>query len=371
MCRGFVHHTGGTRSGTATRAAAASSVPYGRAVARDWQRAWQDALYGPEGFFRRGERPSAHFRTAPLVGPEFAEAVLALLDRVDAGLGRPERLDFVDVGAGGGELAAAVADLAPVALRRRLRVVAVEVRPPDEGPAAVDWRREPPEEVTGLVLGHEWLDAVPCPVVTLHCGQICHVTVDSEGREGVGDPVSDAHRAWLDRWWPLWTEGQRAEAGVERDAAWADAVRRVRAGAALAVDYGHRRADRVGGRHRSGTLAAFRGGRSVRPVPDGSRDITAHVALDACLDAGTRAGASSGVLVGQREALAALGLTGTAPPPALAATDPAGWLAATARAGRVAELRDPTGLGRFGWLLQTTAGARAEELLPGLPPWRP
>ncbi|WP_073480288.1 SAM-dependent methyltransferase [Streptoalloteichus hindustanus] len=338
---------------------------------RNWRDAWQDALYGPDGFFGRGERPAAHFRTAPLVGPEFAEAVLALLDRVDAGLDRPSRLDFVDVGAGGGELATAVAERAPAALRRRLRVVAVEIRPPDKGNPAVTWRGEPPEEVTGLLVGHEWLDAVPCPVTTVHCGQIVHVAVDSLGGEGIGEPVSERHRAWLERWWPTRAEGERAEAGVERDLAWADTVRRVRAGAALAVDYGHRKADRLAGRHRAGTLAAYRGGQLVRPVPDGTCDITAHVAMDACAAAGAAAGATSSALVGQRDALAALGLDETPPPAALAVSNPTAWLSATARAGRVAELRDATGLGRFGWLLQTTAGAGAEELLPGLPPWHP
>ncbi|NUS63147.1 MAG: hypothetical protein HOQ46_05795, partial [Saccharothrix sp.] len=73
---------------------------------------WREALYGPSGFFTRGEVPADHFRTAPLVGPELAEALLVLLDRVDFALGRPARLEFVDVGAGGGELAGAVRSLA-------------------------------------------------------------------------------------------------------------------------------------------------------------------------------------------------------------------------------------------------------------------
>ena len=50
----------------------------------DWEAAWHAALYGPAGFFARGEKPSAHFRTSPLVGPELAEALLTLLGRVDA-----------------------------------------------------------------------------------------------------------------------------------------------------------------------------------------------------------------------------------------------------------------------------------------------
>ncbi|GAA1264288.1 SAM-dependent methyltransferase [Saccharothrix xinjiangensis] len=297
--------------------------------------AWREALYGPAGFFTRGEVPADHFRTAPLVGPELAEALLVLLDRVDAALGRPDRVDFVDVGAGGGELAAAVRALAPGSLAPRLVVTAVDVGPARSLPG-VRWARELPTSVRGLLVGHEWLDAIPCPLVT--------------------GPSEDG---WLARWWPV-REGERAEVGAPRDAAWAGAVARVAAGAALAVDYGHVRADRAAGRYAAGTFAAYRGGRRVEPVFDGSCDLTAHVALDAC-------GAAAGgewVLVSQRDALGALGQGGSVDPAA------ADWLAAAERASRVAELRAVGGLGSFGWLLHGV-GVPVTDLLPPLPPWRP
>ncbi|MBP2340368.1 SAM-dependent MidA family methyltransferase [Saccharothrix coeruleofusca] len=299
---------------------------------RDPESAWREALYGPEGFFTRGALPADHFRTAPLVGPELAEALLVLLDRVDFALGRPARLDFVDVGAGGGELSAAVRSLAAGSLARRLRVTAVEL-----GPArrvdGVTWTRSLPERVEGLLVGHEWLDAIPCPIVT--------------------GPSDDP---WLARWWPL-PAGATAEVGAPRDAAWADAVSRVR-GAALAVDYGHVRADRAAGRYPEGTFAAYRDGRRVEPVFDGSCDLTAHVALDACAEAA----GGDWVLVSQRDALAALGLVGE--------IDPARWLDTAERASRIAELRAVGGLGGFGWLLHGV-GVRTSDLLPPLPPWRP
>ncbi|QFZ16344.1 SAM-dependent methyltransferase [Saccharothrix syringae] len=301
----------------------------------DSERAWRDALYGPAGFFTRGEVPADHFRTAPLVGPELAEALLELLDRVDAALGRPARLDFVDVGAGGGELAASVRSLASGSLAARLVVTAVDVGPARSLPG-VRWARELPAPVHGLLVGHEWLDAVPCPLVT--------------------GPSDDP---WLARWWPL-RAGERAEVGAPRDAAWADAVGRVARGAALAVDYGHLRADRAAGRYASGTFAAYRGGRRVEPVFDGSCDLTAHVALDAC----AAAAGGDWVLVSQRDALGALGLVGAVDPAA------ADWLAAAGRASRIAELRAEGGLGSFGWLLHGV-GVPVADLLPPLPPWRP
>ncbi|WP_433267579.1 SAM-dependent methyltransferase [Actinosynnema sp. CS-041913] len=301
---------------------------------RGSEAAWRGALYGPEGFFSRGEIPADHFRTAPLIGPELAEALLTLLDRVDFALGRPVRLDFVDVGAGGGELSEAVRSLASGSLARRLRVTAVDVGPARSLPG-VRWTDALPSRVEGLLIGHEWLDAIPCPLV-------------------VG-PHDDP---WLARWWPL-EPGWHAEIGAPRDAAWADAVSRVR-GAALAVDYGHLRADRAAGRYRSGTFTAYRDGRVVPPVFDGSCDLTAHVALDACADAA----GGDWVLVSQRAALTALDLVTTAEGSGMA------WLESAARASRVAELRAVGGLGSFGWLLHGV-GIPVSALLPPLPPWQP
>ena len=303
----------------------------------DWHEAWRAALYGPLGFFARGSRPADHFRTSPLVGPELAEAVLALLDRVDVALDRPNPLDFVDVGAGGGELAAQVFALGKH-LRGRLRVRAVElVRP--RLPAGVEWSPELPDQVTGLVIAHEWLDSLPCQVVQLHGNRVREVHVSPDGTESLGAAVSSP---WLDAWWPLSVEGQRAEIGATRDAAWADLVARVAAGAALAVDYGHF----AGTRPFGGSLTGYRAGRQVPPVPDGSCDITAHVAFDA-----VAAAAGPCELLTQREALAALGIASGTPAAGLAAQDPLGWLAGAARASRIAELRDPAGLGGFHWLL--------------------
>src|SRR4051812_50193711 len=71
-----------------------------------WRTAMERALYGPGGFYRRpGAGPAAHFRTSAH-SPIFAEAIGRLLLQVDGRLGTPERLDFVDMAAGRGELGA-------------------------------------------------------------------------------------------------------------------------------------------------------------------------------------------------------------------------------------------------------------------------
>ncbi|MFF0253070.1 SAM-dependent methyltransferase, partial [Micromonospora zamorensis] len=140
----------------------------------------------------------------------------------------------------------------------------------------------------------------------------------------------------------------RAEIGRARDEAWANAVRQISQGLAVAVDYGHLSGDRPV----DGTLTGYRGGRQVPPVPDGSSDVTAHVAMDSVASAGSEVARCAYSLVLQREALRALGADGGRPPLSLAGTDPAGYVRALAAASAVAELTDPAGLGGHWWLRQ-------------------
>ena len=175
------------------------------------------------------------------------------------------------------------------------------------------------------------------------------VQVDpATGAERALAPPGPADLAWIRAWWPLRGWGERAEVGTTRCAAWAGVIRSIDRGVAVAADYGHVKAARPA----RGTLSGYLEGRAVPAVPDGTRDITAHVALDAGAAAGMAAGADRTVLTTQREALCALGVDGRRPPLALASTDPEGYLRTLCRASQDAELVDATGLGGFGWLIQ-------------------
>ncbi|MFF1368688.1 SAM-dependent methyltransferase [Streptomyces virginiae] len=295
------------------------------------------ALYGPDGFYVRpgGPGPAGHFRTSVHASALYAAAVARLLEWLDAELGHPAELDLVDVGAGRGELLAGVLAALEPGTAARVRPYAVERA---ERPAGLDprirWVAAPPEGTTGLLFANEWLDNVPLEIA--EDGH--YVLVAPDGTERVGDPLDGADRAWLERWWP---GGGRAEIGRARDEAWAAATGTLERGLAVAVDYAHTR----GARPPYGTLTGFRGGREVPPVPDGSCDVTAHVALDSCAGPGS-------LLLTQREALAALGVSGARPPLALASTDPVAYVRALSAAGEAAELTDRAGLGAFGWLVQ-------------------
>ncbi|MFJ5291302.1 SAM-dependent methyltransferase [Streptomyces sp. NPDC088348] len=314
---------------------------------RRWREATEAALYGADGFYLRPEGPSGHFRTSVHASPLFASAVARLLTELD--IAEPA---LVDMGAGRGELVTGV--LAALPADFPVRAYAVERAP---RPAGLDervvWCAEPPAGVRGLLFANEWLDNVPVDVAeTDPAGTRRYVQVRTEdGAERLGGPVAGADAEWLDRWWPAAGPGTRAEIGRPRDEAWAAASGTLEAGIAVAVDYAHPRTARPP----FGTLTGFREGREVRPVPDGSCDITSHVALDACALPGAE-------LRTQREALRALGVSGERPPLALASADPAAYVRGLAAAGEAAELVARGGLGDFGWLTQrvgTGPGATA------------
>src|SRR3954452_1901712 len=195
----------------------------------------QDALYGPDGFYRSPGAPARHFRTSVHTSPLWVDAIAGLARRVDLALGSPADFTFVDMGAGGGELVGALAATSPA----RWSLVGVDVATrPDGLPERVEWLAEAPEGVAGLVVACEWLDVVPVDVVERTDDGVRLVEVADDGEERTGRPVADEDADWLSRWWPLAEVGDRAEVGRTRDEAWAALMSSsLREGVAVAIDY--------------------------------------------------------------------------------------------------------------------------------------
>lgn len=315
----------------------------------------EQALYAPDGFYRQ-HAAEAHFRTSVTASPLFAQALVRLVTAVDEALDHPQSFDLVDVGAGDGSLLRGLSAAVPDELASRMNATGVELRPrPDDLPPGINWTDELPNGVVGLIIANEFLDNVPCDVIEVGAdGRPRPVMVDLvTGEESLGGDTPAEHLSWLERWWPIREPRARAEVGIDRDQAWAAIMRVLQQGIAVAVDYGHLRGERLSGAYAAGTLTGFREGHQVVPVPDGSCDLTAHVAIDACASAGVHAGAEGSALGRQADALRSLGLDARRPPLALAHTDPPQYLEGLSRASQAAELLDPAALGSFWWLFQS------------------
>jgi SAM-dependent MidA family methyltransferase len=306
-----------------------------------WQQAWDRALYGQGGFYRQAAGPAGHFSTAtqgvPLIGEQLALALLTLMDR--------DGFDtLVDMGCGRGELLEQVHRLGP-----QVRCIGVDIVARPELSKPIGWLQSPggerlPDELDALtdtlVFANEWLDVVPCPIAEVDSGgDLREVLVEaSTGVEQLGDPVSGTGLRWCNRFWPVdvLAPGDRVEIGEPRDAAWDNLVSRLGSGLAIAVDYGHT----IDSRPAPGTLTGFKAGRQVLPVPDGSCDLTAHVAMDSL---------THDELIDQRSALLQLGVRGRIPPNDLARSNPPAYLQALGAASAAAALTTRGGLGDFLW----------------------
>ena len=318
-------------------------LPYGAPGPRTWFDAWIESAFGADGFWRR-HWPDEHFRTATSSSSLIAESLAALLDRLEISV-------VIDVGAGRGQLLAALA-----ALRQDLRLAGIDLRPrPEALPAEVDWAEDLwdvryggwttgraeallRESGPAMIVCCEWLDDLPCRVVHREADGWREVVVDEGGEQRPGPRLVDADLDWADRWWPT---GQRAEIGLARDRAWSAlaAVVRRRGGCAVMIDYGHRQLERPP----EGSFAAYRDGRAVEPVPSAEMNLTAHVSIDSVRVAGEAAGLTTELCCRQGEAMARLGTP--------AAADPNPLVELSQRSERAA-LSAPSGWGSHWWLVQ-------------------
>ncbi|MDF8264711.1 SAM-dependent methyltransferase [Luteipulveratus flavus] len=309
---------------------------------RSWDVAWQEALYGPDGFYRQPAGPAAHFATSaqglPGVGRILARAVATLCRQYALS-------SIVEIGAGRGELLATLHEVDPALSLHGIDVV----RRPPGLPGAVAWSTSPggaalPDDLGALdgvlVLAHEWLDVVPLTVGEVdEDGSLRVVHVTETGQEHLGAPLGEADLQWCQRFWPAGEPGDRVEVGATRDRAWADLCARVRQGVVVGVDYGHERTDRPA----FGTLTGYREGAQVQPVPDGSCDITAHVAVDS-LDTSWR--------TRQRALLTELGVVARPAQHEMSRTDPGRYLAALAERSAGLSATAAQGLGDFWWFVR-------------------
>ncbi len=244
-----------------------------------------------------------------------AELVAAELTRVARLLDSqsPGDIDLVDAGAGGGELLAGVLAMSEPTLVSRTQATAIDFRAAPEGylarhldrpvadgtarwaggrtehgPMIARWRRGdarvecPPTR--GLIVAHELLDDVPCDVAVLKPDGWRYLVVDLAGDEVVDGLVEPSDASWLQRWAGDARPADRVEIGRPRDELAVALASRVTCGRLIIVDYATT-ADQRRRFHPGGTLTGYRDGNQCRPRPDGTMNLTAHVAIDSVVEA--------------------------------------------------------------------------------------
>jgi SAM-dependent MidA family methyltransferase len=350
------------------------------------------ALYHPAlGYYAgggAGREPvgwEGDYFTSGDLHPLWGESLARQLHQMWELLGKPERFEVVEPGAGRGLLARDVwgwalrdapdwaaalrytlADRAPkdsplraareqrlAAELARLNVPAGATRWADDLDAAL-----PAEGITGCVVSNELADALPTHLVVKQDGAMREIYVDVDAAAGrfverVGPPSSPEVASYLDAYrvpWRGYPDGWRAEVCLEAQAWMRRVAEGIRRGFALTIDYGDTARRLYTPHRRRGTLAVYSQHQfGERPLAHlahpGAQDITAHVNFTALIQAGRTDGMRLAGLTTQAAFLTALGLR-----------------------ARIAELGRPVGfsIGRGVGGIAGAAGAIGDSLLDSL-----
>jgi SAM-dependent MidA family methyltransferase len=348
-------------------------------------------LYHPAGgyYLQPERRPgrAGDFLTAPETHPFFGRALAAFVAEGRDRLGRPAPFTVREYGAGTGALAwdilGGLAETDPAALTG-LRYELVEANPFRRAEAlaalaeagyrevvAAPDPADPLAPIDGVVLANEVADAFPVHRLVWRDGALRERWVVSAAdgskfaeQDGPLSPPMAAFdpAAYLARHGVVPREDDRFDLSPAAAGWFAGAVRAIRRGYALVIDYGYEAPTLFSGHRLGGTVRVYRG-HAVGDDPfiaPGDADLTAHVDFSLLREAAAAEGMVVAGFATQGELLAGLGLgdllvrLGQDP-----TTTAADYYAAQAA---VLRLVDPGGMGRF----RALAVARAAPVAPPL-----
>lgn len=342
------------------------------------------ALYEPGlGYYATSaSRPTraGDFLTAPELHPLFGHVVARQVDEIWRRMGRPDKFTLSEYGSSGGALFLALLDGlvridSPLAAQVRYRPVDLPLQQRRAGEALglaglaerLD-SGEADSPFIGCVIANEFVDALPVHRVARIDGRLQELYIGR--REGafveMPDEPSDARlEAWFAAAGITLAEGQHAEVNLAMLDWLAEVGRRLERGCVLIFDYGERAADLYGPERLTGSLRAFAGQHVSSDVLGGmgTRDITAHVDLDA-LERGAAA-ASLDVLGTARQAEFLLGSGLDEAYAAARREAETDWHAALALRSTVRRLLDPQALGGY-WVVILGRGFESQPSLIGL-----
>ena len=290
--------------------AAAGWLPFDRFMAL--------ALYEPGlGYYSRGGRifgelpdSGSDFVTAPELSPLFGAA---LARQVAQALQAAQSGDILEFGAGSGALAEQLLQaLGERVQRYRIVDLSGALRSRQAQRLArwshkLEWLQQWPEQIDGVVLGNEVLDAMPVQLLHWDGRQWWERGVAFAPQGGAaqsgspqgGSAQADLPLVWADRATALrppeaegFEPGTVTEIHPQAEAFIRGLAQRLRCGAAFFIDYGFPQAEYYHPQRVEGTLVCHRAHRvDALPLQDlGDKDITAHVNFSAIALAGQDAG---------------------------------------------------------------------------------
>lgn len=243
-----------------------------RRGAISFHRFMEMALYHPQhGYYRRARDPfgrSGDFFTAEQVQPVFGLLMASVIGGLREELGNPEGFRVVELGAGRGEMAEALAGFG--------------YHPVEVETGAL------PARFTGVVLANEFFDALPVHLAVRR-GETWREMLAAAGERGFewreGGEVPGGVADYLNRYARTAVEeGRLAEANLDA----LDWIGRIAAamerGYLLVIDYGYTERELL--RFPRGTLMGYKRHQACEAVLEepGERDITAHVNFTALME---------------------------------------------------------------------------------------
>ena len=299
---------------------ASGSLDSGSISFADFMRA---ALYAPGlGYYTAGATKlglGGDFVTAPEMSPFFGAALADAFAAMGA-------TKVLELGAGSGKLARDFLVARDGKPQYSILEVSADLRERQQTLLAgqkITWLDALPDQIEGLVIANEVLDAVPCEIVRFHNDHYeqARVTVTPDSRiaaqsvlpplprAGEGRGEGDESRPpFTQTWQPLLTgplldaaklrippiEGYTTEINLEAEALVATLAARLTHGALCFIDYGFPRREYYLPERRTGTLACHYQQRvHFDPlILVGLQDITAHVDFTAMAEAAVDGGCS-------------------------------------------------------------------------------
>ncbi|MEX2159314.1 MAG: SAM-dependent methyltransferase [Dehalococcoidia bacterium] len=338
----------------------------------------ETALYHPALGYYASRQPMGRegdYLTSPEVSSIFGAVAGRQLEQLWQAMGRPQRFEVVEQGAGTGRMArdivrwAAQRELGP-ALRYRIVEISAELRRRQEetlaGVSGVVWLDALPDAIDGVVLTNELLDSFPVHrVVRRETGLQELYVANSEGQfDWQAGPLSTPRIAeYFDALGLLPGVDCAAEVNLHALDWMKDVSSRLRRGFVLTFDYGYPAPELYAPWRKDGTLLCFyhhnASGDAFARV--GKQDMTSHVDFTTLIRTGAEHGLKVAGFTTQSRFLANLGAGDAIG--AVARESPDALEEYYARRRAVQELIDPAGLGRVRVLLQRK-GVEAAEL-PG------